>query len=81
MKRKKVNYRVYRKYYLNAENIEDSFEGDWEFAGSTYAVSKKQAINNVRNRTMGNISQYKPVAVGGHWENGYYWRAVPERRI
>lgn len=80
MKRKKVNYRVYRKYYLNAENIEDSFEGDWEFAGSTYAVSKKQAINNVRNRTMGNISQYKPVAVGGHWENGYYWKAVQDRR-
>ena len=45
------------------------------------AVSEKQAINNVRNRIMGNISQYKPVAFGGKWENGYYWKAVSKRGV
>lgn len=81
MKKKRMLYQVYRKYYLDAEDIENSFEEDWKFAGSTYAVSEKQAINNVRNRIMGNISQYKPVAFGGKWENGYYWKAVSKRGV
>lgn len=80
MKKEKVRYRVYRQYFLEAEEIENSFEGEYKYVGSTSAVSEAQAINNVRHRLMGDYgtSQYKPLATSGHWENGYNWKAERE---
>ena len=71
----KKKYKVYSRYWFESEDVEDSRTDDWEFMGETYAVSEDKAINNVRFRTVGNISQYKPAAVGGHWENGLDWKA------
>lgn len=70
-------YDVYAKYYLDADDPENCMEGEWQFVGTTYATSEEQAINNVRYRTAGNVSQYKPGFTSGHWENGYDWEGVP----
>lgn len=41
----------------------------------TYAVSDKQAINNVRCRTQGKLSsQYKPVDISGHYDVWYEYK-------
>ena len=74
----KQKYKVFRKYYLSAEEKINDMEGRWEYVGDTVAVSSAKAINNVRYRTIGNISQYKPAATSGHYESGYEWKAVPE---
>ena len=75
MKEKK-KYWVYARYYFNSENYEDCRTDDWYYQGSTLAVSKEKAINNVRYRRCGKVSQYKPMATSGHWENGLEWKAV-----
>lgn len=71
----KRRFRVFRRYYLVTEDIENNITDEWVFVGETWAASEKQAINNVRHRTMGDVSQYLPVAVSGHRENGYDWKA------
>ena len=68
-------YKVYRKYYMNTENINNNIQGIWEYVGTTYAVSPAQAINNVKYRIMGKISQNQPLEIGGNWERGYEWKA------
>lgn len=75
MARLKTRYRVSRRYYLVADDEENNITDEWVFVGETFAVSEAQAINNVRHRTMGDASQYLPVATSGHWENGYDWKA------
>jgi hypothetical protein len=40
----------------------------------TYAKSEQQAINNVKFRLAGKTSQYKPMAVSGHWANGLRYK-------
>lgn len=40
----------------------------------TYAVSERQAINNIKFRITGKTSQYRPMAVGGSWENGLLYK-------
>jgi hypothetical protein len=72
----KKRYKVFTQYYLDAEDPEDCIEGDWNFAGETFAASEAQAINNVKFRMMGAKSQYKPLATGGRWENGLNWKAI-----
>lgn len=72
----KKRYKVYTQYYMDAEDPSDSIEGEWKFAGETYAASEAQAVNNVKFRLMGPKSQYKPLATSGHWENGINWKAV-----
>ena len=77
-KSQKKKYAVYTQYFFNTEFEEDdSFTDDWTFMGYTYAVSEKQAVNNVRHRIYGDYgtSQYLPMATGGHWENGLNWKA------
>lgn len=73
-------YKVYRRYYMECEDAENDFSEDWEFVGETKAVSSKKAINNVRYRKMEEISQYKPLCISGHWENGYKWKAEESER-
>lgn len=49
---------------------------EWKIAGSTYAVSEAQAINNVRCRVFGaKSSQYMPSGYGSSWNEGYHWKA------
>ena len=71
----KLKYAVYRQFILEAEEPENGVEHDKEFMGYTYAVSEKQAINNIKHRMMGNVSQYKPLAVSGHWAYWCKWTA------
>lgn len=74
-KKPKKKWCVYFRYYFESENWEDCRKGSWKLAGETYAVSKAKAINNVRFRRVGNVSQYKPIACDCHWENGLEWTA------
>lgn len=66
-------YKVYSKEYFLSEDHKRSDE--WKYIGETTAVSEKQAINNIRYRIYGNISQYKPIAVSSNWQNGLIWKA------
>ena len=77
MKKEKVKWLVYSRYYQLTEDIESNIIDDWTLVGTTYAVSEKQAINNVRHRMMGDYgtSQYKPIETSGHWECGLDWAA------
>ena len=77
VKKEKVKWLVFNRYYLITEDIEDNITEDWKLVGTTYAVSEAQAINNVRHRVMGDYgtSQYKPIATSGYWENGFDWMA------
>ena len=77
MYKARIKYSVYRRYTQVTEDPERDFTGKWEHIGDTLAVSEKQAINNCRYRTIGNVSQYKALANGGHWESYYEYRAVP----
>lgn len=74
MGKPKAKYDVFARYVMCAEEEENSFEADWEHIGTTFAVSEVQAINNVRFKVMGNVSQYKPLATSGHWETELEWR-------
>lgn len=76
----KQKYKVFKKYYLSAEERTNDMEGNWEYVGDTVAVSSAKAINNVRYRTLGNISQYKPMITSCHYDSGYEWKAIPEEK-
>lgn len=71
----KSKYSVYSRYVMTADEIENCTAHPWEYVGDTYAVSEKQAINNVRHRTIGDLSQYKPIATSGHWDSFLEWKA------
>lgn len=72
---KKRRFRVFARQWMEAEEPEDCYEGKWELVGETWAVSEDKAVNNVRFRTLGKVSQYLPIATGGHWEKGLDWKA------
>lgn len=84
MAKPKIRFIVYYQRYFATDypehyGINDSgYEVyEWKEAGSTYAVSEAQAINNVRCRLFGaKSSQYMPSGNGGSWEEGYNWKAV-----
>ena len=85
MAKPKVKYVVYYQHYFATDYPEvygtQSDSGydlyEWEEAGSTYAVSEAQAINNVRCRLFGEkSSQYMPIGSGNSWVEGYNWKAV-----
>ena len=63
--KKKYVIDVYKK--LDCEDIENEMEY-FVSTEETYAISEKQAINNIRFRLIGNNSQYKPLEISGHWE-------------
>lgn len=77
MAKQKVHFIVYSRYYFKTEFPEDSFNLRWEKEGDTWAVSEKQAINNVRHRNYGDYgsSQYKSIGYSSSWENGLEWKA------
>ena len=60
MSKPKLPYQVYTSYcFVNGDYPEDSHQDEWRHEGETWAVSEKQAINNVRHRNYGdNYSQY-----------------------
>ena len=78
MKKPKLKFIVYSQYYMETEFPDEDFTDDWKFEGETWAVSEKQAINNVRHRKYGDYgtSQYKPATTSCHWENGLKWKAT-----
>ena len=71
----KHKYRVMAQEYFHSED--HNRENEWECVGETYAVSEKQAINNVRHRMYGDygMSQNKPLNAECKWENGLHWKA------
>lgn len=75
---RKSLYFVYRRYYMICDDYENDIQDRWELIGKTRAKSEAQAVNNVRHNTIGDVSQYKPIATCGHWENGYEWKAVKQ---
>lgn len=77
MKQPKHKFNVFSQHYVEHEDPEYSHKGDWKKVGETWAVSEKQAINNVRHRKRGDYysSQYKPNYVSGRWAEGEYWKA------
>ena len=77
MANQKRPFCVWARYYLDAEGPENGILGEWRMVGDTWAVSEKKAISNMCFRINGKASPYKPVAVGGHWENGVEWKALP----
>ena len=80
MKRNRMKFRVYRKRWsmTNDEDQSTFSEESWESIGETWAVSEKQAVNNVRHRTLGDrySSQYMPVMECGHSIAGYQYKAI-----
>lgn len=78
----KTRYSVYAKtiVFQGDNNIHTSM--DWHLVGTTYAVSEKQAINNVRHRCFGDSysSQHKAVyADPFRFESMHrLWKAVSE---
>lgn len=58
------------RYFVFASSDYDFDPSSENFEGSTWAVSEKQAINNIRHNNYGdNTSQYK---------GDYYWKAIAE---
>ena len=74
----KTTYDVYVRRHVVCENPEDDVVYPWQYIGMTKAVSAAQAINNVRFRKMGNISQYLPVHESSRFEVLMDWKAVSE---
>ena len=75
MKKIRTLWKVYRTYYLDAEEPEDCIRGRREYVGSTYAGSEAEAIRNVSFRKNGAVSPYAPVVTAGNWDDGYVWEA------
>lgn len=80
MKQIKLKYKVYRqRWSMSDDEDESTYSADgWEDIGTTYAVSEKQAVNNVRHRTLGDYysSQYLPTQEYGHSIAGYHYKAI-----
>lgn len=71
-----TKYAVYVRRVVKIEG-KPPVEWSWEYAGDTCAPTESKAINNVRFRCIGKISQYKPTEVSGHYEVWYEWNALP----
>ena len=78
-------YKVYSQHYFitdypekwGTKNDNGIDVDDWVLEGETWAVSEKQAINNVRFRNRGEkSSQYAPDYYSNSAIEGYYWKAV-----
>ena len=69
-----MKYDVYRRSYWENDEERNAAE-EWEYAGTTWAVSADKAINNVRWRLFGNKSQYLPQVVNGKDAFGWEWKA------
>lgn len=80
MKQARMKFKVYRRQWEMADDEDASTlqRNGWENIGETWAVSEKQAVNNVRHRTMGDryASQYLPTVECGHYIAGYQYMAV-----
>lgn len=79
MKKSKHKYFVYAIQTVCIEGEPDIVYPK-KYAGTTYAVSETQAINNVKYRVAGAISQYLPIQVGGHYETFVEWEAERAER-
>ena len=75
MAKPKRHYSVYYRLITYNEITNEESVSDFHFAGETWAVSEKQAINNVRHRNYGDISQYLPIYSSGSYEARYEWKA------
>lgn len=75
MKKPKRKYKVFYQRRMDSELPENCTIHDKVFAGETFAVSEAQAINNVRHRVIGDISQYLPLVSDGRYELFYDWSA------
>lgn len=75
MAKEKRHYAVYFRELFYDEITNQETKLQWRLAGNTYAVSEAQAINNVRHRCFGNISQYKPVSEYGSSMIELEWKA------
>ena len=75
MQKEKQKYIVYCREIWYFESTDQETVGDWYRVGETLAVSGKQAINNVRHRIVGDVSQYLPVEAEGHYEHDWEWHA------
>lgn len=74
MKEKRAEkFEVYARRFRRTDFSVDDELGDWEHAGTTYAKTEKQAINNVRFRTQGKVSKYGRDF--GSCVEGYEWKA------
>lgn len=69
-------YQVYVAYFRVYEDEIETSRTEWSYMGQTYAVSETQAINNVRYRTRGKKSQYKPTYSGNRVEEYMDWIAI-----
>lgn len=78
MKKRKDKYKVYIQFYCRSEDGYADRTEEWKLGGETWAVSHKQAINNIRNRLFGNdySSQYKPQYSSGYCIEGYNYKAI-----
>ena len=76
-----VYFKVCETHESWLELNDEQLESDWHFAGETWAVSEKQAINNIRHRVFGdyNSSQYKYDYVCGDGAMWKEWKAVKKQ--
>ena len=70
----KSNYFVFCRRHIVADEGED-VKWSWEGAGETVAVSRAQAINNVRYRN-DLPSQHLPIETSGHYDVWIDWQAL-----
>ena len=77
MKKQKTRYFVFAQRKVISEFPEENVIYPKEFIGETFAVSEKQAVNNVRHRTMGDYmsSQYLPIEESCHYSVWLKWSA------
>jgi hypothetical protein len=75
MAKQKQRYNVYYRLRTYNEITNEEFISDFAFAGETWAVSERQAINNFRHREYGDFSQHLPIYTSGHYDAAYEWKA------
>lgn len=75
MAKPKQLYNVYCRLRTYNEITNEEIVFNYEFAGETWAVSEKQAINNVRHREFGDVSQYLPIYDSAYYVAEYEWKA------
>lgn len=71
----KSNYFVFCRRHIVADEDENDVKWPWEGAGETVAVSRAQAINNVRYRN-DLPSQHLPIETSGHYDVWIDWQAL-----
>ena len=71
----KRKYIVYATCHIDTDEPEKKVVHERVAVGETIAISEAQAINNVRYRVMGNVSQYLAIETSGHWDSYIEWEA------